>query len=454
MGDLVRVGLSATSIKEYVEDIKPDIVGISAAYSALAADSHEVAKLVKQVNPEIFIVFGGAHASSLPKLVLQDQNVDAVAVGEGEATLLELVQALENSKGVYRVPGTLIRENNDIVINKPRPYIEDLDSLPFPARHLLPMDVYIQRPKFMRDFSLRQPRASLVSSRGCPRNCTFCSIHSVWGHKWRKRNAFKVVDEIEFLVNEYGIREISFMDDNLTLDKQRMLDICDEIIRRKLDIRWCTPNGVAIWTLDKELLTKMKASGCWKLTFGIESASPETQKFIGKLIDLEQANEIIKQANSLGMWTHSTFIIGFPYETMSDIDQTIKYAVDSDLDIAVFFVATPYPGSKLHEIFKSEDLMDDSSDGNYWSIVRPFWRTKHFTTEELRQIQVKASSRFLTSRIRRFLNPMKLMPKIKSVEDIKFIFKIARSVIEVKMVANKQGTIQHHLKSLKMINNK
>jgi len=448
VGELVRVGLSALDIKKYVEDFKPDVVGIGAAYSALAADSHKMARLVKQVNPEILTVFGGAHASALPALVLQDKNVDVVVVGEGEITFLELVQAREKGNGIFEIPGTVVRKIDRVVANSQRPYIENLDSLPLPARHLLPMEVYTQRPSFIRDYSLRQPRTSMISSRGCPRDCVFCSIHSVWGHSWRKRPAISVVDEMELLIEKYKIREIAFMDDNLTLDRQRMADICDEILRRKMDIRWCTPNGIAIWALDEELLRKMKASGCWKVTFGIEVAAPETQKFIGKIINLEKADRIIKYANSIGLWTHATFIIGFPYESMDSIEQTVKYALDSDLDIAVFFIATPYPGSKLYKICKEEDLL--SSDNSFWSPVRPAWRTKFLTREQLERVIVRASLGFMTSRVFKFLNPLRIKKKVKSWEDIKFMVKLAKSVIGVEIVARKHGRIQHHLKHSKI----
>ena len=145
----------------------------------------------------------------------------------------------------------------------------------------------------MLSYLMRIPLTSMITSRGCPFNCVFCSVHTVWGRKFRKRDPKQVVDEIELLVKKYGVKEIHFEDDNLTLDRERILKICKEIIKRKIDIKWTTPNGVAIWTLDEEVLKYIKKSGCYKLCFGIESADPTTQKFIRKGINLEKSKKII-----------------------------------------------------------------------------------------------------------------------------------------------------------------
>lgn len=447
IGDRVRVGLSETQITARIRDLRPAVVGIGAAYSSLAADSHAVAKLVKQVDPAILVVAGGAHASALPAMVLHDDNIDVVVVGEGEVTFLEVVEAWKKGNGIHGIPGTVVREESGVVVNPQRKFIDNLDDLPFPARHLLPMDVYANRPSFIRDYSMRQPRTTMISSRGCPRNCVFCSNHSVWRHVWRQRSAVSVVDEIELLVDRYHIREIAFMDDNLTLNKQRMMQICDEIIKRKIDIKWSTPNGVAIWTLDEEMLDKMKQSGCWKLTFGIESAAPETQDFIGKKIDLDMADRIIRYANKIGMWTHSTFVIGFPYETMESIQKTIDYSLNSDLDIAVFFIASPYPGSRLYQIYKDEGFMID--DGSFSSLVKPNWRTKSLTKVQLEQVLLKASSGFVANRMRKFMNPLRIARKVKSWDDLRFVLKMVRTTIGVQIVAKRYGRIQHHLVSSK-----
>mgnify|MGYP001250532381 FL=1 len=443
-GEFIRVGLSWADLKKRVSNASPDIVGESAAYTAYANDSHHCAKIVKEVNPDIPVVFGGAHTSILYEKVLSDPNVDVAILGEGEMTFLELMKQLKSNGNIYTVDGTAVLKNSSILRHPPRPFIEELDSIPFPARHLLPMDNYFHKPSFLRDYSMRQPRTNMITSRGCPFNCVFCSIHSVWGYKWRWRSARNVADEIEVLTSRYGVKEIAFLDDNLSLNKKRMMEICDEIIERKLDIKWCTPNGVMVRTLDQEVIRSMKKSGCWKLTLGIESGSVETQNFIGKKIDLEKCRKTIEFCNKIGMWTHATFIIGFPNETLESINQTINFAIDSELDLANFYVATPYPSTKLHEIYVKEKLLEPDSDISYLSVNLPGTRTKYFSKKELKKMQSSAYSKFISSRMKRFLNPLRIQKKIKSFDDIRFVTKIMKTAIEAKFAIKKSGSFSPH----------
>jgi anaerobic magnesium-protoporphyrin IX monomethyl ester cyclase len=245
----------------------------------------------------------------------------------------------------------------------------------------------------------------------------------------------RVVDEIEILVKDYGARELAFIDDNLTYSKNRMKEICREIIRRKFNIKWCTPNGVAVWTLDEELLDLMKKSGLYKITFGIETGSKRTQEFIRKShIDLEKAKKIIEYCNKIGLWTHSSFIIGFPYETEKDIEETINYAVESDLDFASFFIATPFPGTPLYEIYKSEGLIPDMGESKAikWEGCQQevMTDTIHLKKEELEGYLREAHRRFYKSRIRKFLNLMRVLRKIGGRYELAYFLKllmIARS---------------------------
>ncbi len=335
-----RVGLSKKSIIEKLNYYKPDIVGISTMFTAYSADAHDVAKIVKKNNPKTLVIFGGAHASILYKNVLHDLNVDVVIIGEGEETIIEVVKKFENKKNLQNINGTAIRNNQGkIILNPKRLPIIKLDSLPLPARHLLPMDIYINDCKENKSsYAMRTPYTTVVTSRGCPGNCIYCAVPSIWGRCWRPFSAKRIINEIDFLVKNYGIREIHFLDDNISVSRDRLEKICDGIIEKKLDIKWTCPNGIAIWTLDKPLLEKMKKSGCYRLTFGIESGHPTTQKFIRKNLNLKKAKKIIKLVNDLGIWTFSTYIIGFPYETKKAIETTFNYAIKSLSDFVVFIL--------------------------------------------------------------------------------------------------------------------
>jgi magnesium-protoporphyrin IX monomethyl ester (oxidative) cyclase len=436
---MIRCGLSDAEISFRIISEDPDVIGISCMYTAYAHDAHKIAALAKSINPNIVTVMGGAHVSISPEMCIRDKNVDVVVVGEGEVTFLELIEKLERKKDISSIRGTVVRVDEKIIRNEPRPYIEDLDSVPFPARHLLPMDIYF-REAVKSPFLMRTPATAMITSRGCLGNCVFCSIHSVWGHKWRGRSASNVVDEIEFLIDKYNIREVAFGDDNVAASKKRMETICDEIIRRKLDIKWATPNGIAHWTLNKNLLKKMKKSGCYRLTFGIESGNIKTREFIGwkKSFDLDQAKEIIKYSNKIGLWTIATFILGFPYENSESINDTINYAIKSDVDFAAFYLLNPFPGTKVYDMFRKEGLVnfDDILSSENPTIqqlselgaalAQNGCNTKYFTLRQLREYLTLAYSSFMKARFKSFLNPLRLFRKIKSKEDMSYVLKVGR----------------------------
>lgn len=425
LGDVYRTGLNENDIKKHAENFKPDVVGITCPYTAYAQDMHDIAKIIKKMDAGIFIMVGGNHPTSAPNEVLKDPNIDMIVKGEGEITFLEIVKRLEKGENIYTVDGTIIRKGNDILRNSERAFIENLDSIPFPARHLLPMNMYSNIHKKSMGYHMRTPFTTMITSRGCPGQCIFCSIHSVWGHKWRARSPTNVVDEIELLVNEYKIKEIHFLDDNISLNKGRLNDICDEIIRRKIDIKWTAPNGIAIWTLNEKLVEKMKKSGCYRLTFGLESGNSKTLSFIGKHYNYDHARTLIKHANKIGLWTVSTFIIGFPFESMSSIRDTISRAIDSDIDFAVYYIATPFPGTKLYDVFEKEGLFHSS----FASEFSGGCDTKYFTKEEIEDLQSKAYSDFLRARLPTF--PLRVLRKINSFEDLKYTVKIAKNAVKL-----------------------
>lgn len=430
-----RYGLSEEDILNVIREFDPDIVGVTCMFSSYLTDAHRVAAIVKSYNQAITVIFGGSHSSIYPEWVLRDENVDVVVFGEGEITMLELVSRLQGGENISEVRGIAFRQNGRIVKNKPREFIADLDSLPLPARHLLPMDVYLNNSK--SPYNIRFPATTMITSRGCFGNCVFCSIHSVWGHRWRYRSAKSVVDEIEYLAKQYGVREIEFLDDNIAASSKRLESICDEIIRRKLNIKWATPNGISYWTLNEKLLWKMKKSGCYRLTFGIESGNIATRKFIGKTYSLELAKRIIGYANKIGLWTVSTFIIGFPYEKEDSIEDTIRFAVESGTDFAVFFLLGVFPGTRVCGIFKKEGLFDfdrvfdnlESATVADFSIIGQCLasrgtKTKYFTQNELQAYLDEAYRVFARNRIRSFSKPNRLLCKVHSFEDLTYAIKL------------------------------
>lgn len=423
VGNKIRFGLSEKEIKKRIKAFSPDIVGITCISTPHSSDAHQAARIVKEVNGKILVIMGGAHPSSNPQEVLKDKNIDIAVRGEGEVTFLEIIRKFEKGEKLDNVLGTFIRKGRNIFGNPPRPLIENIDSLPFPARDLLPMAVYFNEDKKNSQYEMRNRVTSMVTSRGCPGDCVYCSVKVIWGRLWRGRSPKNVVDEIESLIKDYKVNGISFLDDSISVNAQRLEGICDEIIKRKLDIKWTTPNGIAIWLLSKEQIKKMKEAGCYRLTFGLESGNKEIlNNFIGKYYDYKKAKELISYCSSIGLWTVGTFIIGFPYETRKQIEDTIRFAISTDLDFAVFYIANPRKGTAMYEIYKQEGLLPEEGDT---SIIRGT-KTKIFSHEELISLQSEAFNRFLRSRLK---NIWKLFSKIRSPEDLFYTLKLGKNYL-------------------------
>ena len=429
-------GLSFSEIKKRIIAIKPDVVGVTSMFTAYSNDAHDIAKIIKKIDRRILVIFGGSHASCNYDYVLNDPNVDFVIKGEGEETLLEFLRSVISNKNLKNIKGVIYRKGNKFIENQSRQFIQNLDLLSFPARHLFPMDKYLSHKS---PYLMRTPVAGIITSRGCPGHCVYCSIHAIWGHSWRGRSAKNVVDEIEELVKNYGVREIAFFDDSASVNKKRWNEICDEIINRKIDIKWTTPNGIAHWTLDKPLLNKMKEAGCYRVTFGIESGNVETRNFLGKPYPLSQAKELIQHANKIGLWTICTNIIGFPDETKDQIEDTVKFAINSGTDFALFYPLTPFRGTPIYNIFKEKGLLLHKEDKELF-ITESTRDTVNFTKEEIANLVLETYKRFMFSRILRYLfNPLNLIRKIHSIEDFKYMLRLGKSYFSLNAGLFKAG---------------
>jgi len=441
-GNRALYGLTDEEMEDYIKNVDPDVIGISCMYTAYSGDTHRLAKTIKNMEKNIPIVVGGAHASTFPDLVLKDKNVDVVSHFEGEETFLEVVRAIENNKSFEGIKGISYRENDEVIKNPKRDFIEDLDAIPFPARHLIDMNLYLDSEP--TTFGMRAPATTFITSRGCPQSCVFCTIKTVWDDmNFRSRSPKNVVDELEHLHKTYGIKEFYWMDDAAGTFKKRLIEICDEIIDRKLDIRWTTPNGIAHWYLDEQVLDKMKAAGCYRVTFGIESGNLETRKYIGKPFALEQATKMLAHANKIGLWTICTFIIGFPVEGEESIMDTIDYACECGTDMAVFYLLCPHPGTDVYQDFQREGLLNFEHilDPGSYNSEEDFEEigtqlggsgssTKHLTPTEINDYVNLAYKRFFKTRLMNSLNPVRTLRKIRNFEDLKYTFRVGKMGIE------------------------
>jgi len=392
-----RVGLTNKEIENRIRRWSPDVVGINIPFSGWWRTAQEVASIVKSIDKDIVTVLSGLHPSARPADSLMHHETDFVVIGEAEHAMLELAGVLEqkNVEDLKKIKGIGYVKNGETVITPPRPALQDLDSLPFPARHLLPMEEYFAAVKE------RSPRGEIhkrwtmmITSRGCPYKCVFCSIHVLMGREWRGRSPENVVDEIYHVVQTYKVKQIDFLDDNMTLNKTRMEKICDLIKERRIDIEWYTPNGVRADTLDENLLTKMKASGCKKIRIAPESGVQRVlDTIVKKNLDLKKVENAVILSKKLGIKVGCFFIIGLIGETKEDIEATIKYAYKLrrlGADSFYFSYATPLYGTELYEQAKRGGLLSDSFSDEALAAVTPLIVTPEFTADELRELCSRA----------------------------------------------------------------
>ena len=397
-GAKYRLGLTKQEIADRVRQWKPDLVIITVPFSGWWRTAFEAAQAVKSVDSAIKTALIGLHPSAKPLESLAHPDIDFVVMGEPELTVQELVGVLEKgatNADLRKVKGLGFTVDGEVIINPRREVIQDLDSLPFPARHLLPMkELFEAVKKTPIRGEIRKPCARVLTSRGCPNNCIFCSNHIVMGKQWRGRSPENVVDELEQVVKTYGVKQVDFEDDNLTFNKKRMEAICDLIVQRGLDIEWYTPNGVRADRLDAEMLGKMRRCGCQRIMVAPESG---VQRVVNQIIkknqDLKRVEDAIVSARKVGIKVSCFFIIGFIGETKDDIKATINYAYQLrqlGADRFYFSYATPLVGTELYDQAEQGGYLRANFSDEALSWAQPLIETPQFTANDLQELCAKA----------------------------------------------------------------
>ena len=298
--DCLALKFSPSQIADRIKAYRPDVVGIS-CLTANRFDAFATATLTKKVSRDSVICMGGPHVSSAVEDTLEHvQAVDVVARGEGEITMLALVQIIEKDESFSKVSGISWRNNKGKIIHNPdRPVIENLDQLPFPARHLLPLDRYASYYMPYMPDNVQGKIFSLIATRGCPYNCFFCQTPSFWGRRIRYRSVQSVVSEIEYCIDTFGYKGFRFHDDTLTVNRNWIIEFCNELTRRGIDSPWSLCGRVNL--VDEEILNKMKKAGCYSIAFGIESGDPQILRNMNKQIIVEQIENAVKLTKRVGI---------------------------------------------------------------------------------------------------------------------------------------------------------
>ncbi len=378
------------TMKEFIREVKswkPDVVGIS-VQTPTAPRAYEAIARLKEEVPDIPVIVGGSHPTFMYEEALSN-GADVVVRFEGEYTTLELINVLEreglNYEALRHVRGIAFRDGDgEVVVTERRPYISNLDELPWPARHLLPMDRYTVFGKPVKV-------AHVMASRGCPYGCAYCSTSYFWGRRIRFRSARNVADEIEYLVNKYGVKSVVFTDDELTVNRKFVYDLIKEVKERGLDLTFA--GGSRVDHVDRDYLRYLYENGFTVLYFGVESASQETLDRIGKGITVDQAVKVFRWVKEVNGFATGSFILGFPWETLDDMRRTVELAVRLDPNYAQFTVLTPYPGTPIYDFAVRNNLIVDRNWEHY-TTIKPVMRGFHFTTRELGRMLMYAYRRF------------------------------------------------------------
>jgi len=382
--------LSYSQLEERIRMSAADLVGISAMTFTLL-DVVKTAKLSKSINPDIPVVIGGGHAYIYPEETARLENIDYVLAGEGELGFAALVEELAGDRKLERVPGlTWVDREGELHRNNLPAMISDLDSLPFPDRTLTPWR------KYSSVMAKRQPITTMFTSRGCPFQCAFCGRPHLGKH-FRARSAQNVVDEMQECL-KLGIHEFLVYDDTFTVDRDRVIQVCDEIIRRKLDIGWDIRARVDC--VDGEMLEKLKAANCERIHYGVEAGTAKILEVLNKGITLEKVRETFSLTHNLGIETLGYFMIGAPTETRDDIMRTIDFSLELPADFVHITILCPFPNTAIYlrglqEGVFTEDHWKNFARNPQPGFHPPYWNT-NFTDEELQEFLRYAYKQFYT----------------------------------------------------------
>lgn len=375
-------------IVAFAEKIKPDIVGISMLTTKRMACLAAAKKIKNQLK--IPIIVGGPHATLMPKQLMDNYPfIDYVVRGEGEYICLNLLNALEKNKksSLKEIKGLSFRENQKVIHNPQAELIEDLDKLPFPEHKFFDLKSYSKlahHPKELLNF----PHCNIISSRGCPYNCTFCSSSNLWGRRIRFRDPKSVVEEAEKLYKEHNVRYIMFMDDHFTANKKRTIEICKLLIKKGLHkkIKWQCHSEVNV--IDEEILSWMKKAGCYMIEYGVEDTSPEGIRFHKKAHNMKHVFNAFKLTKEAGIKTLSFFIIGGDHESLKNIELKKRTVEQLNPDITTSSILVAFPGTEIFEIGKkrgwwTDDIFLTPCIGKKFHSAVPIFPSKNLTLEQM-----------------------------------------------------------------------
>lgn len=415
--------MSYDELAAYLEKEQFDLIGVTTMTFTLL-DVHRTLEIIQQKSPRSKVMLGGPHVHLFPEETLNLPGVDFLLQGEGEYSTIRLIDALEENTPLHDIPGLVFMDNGHMVNNGVAEKIVDLDAIPWPDRTLLPLDDYSSL------IGKNNIVTTLFSSRGCPFKCRFCDRPtSPVNCGFRFRSAKHVVDEIEECAN-LGVKEILIYDDTFTVNKNRVMEICDEILTRNIKMVWDVRAHVE--TMSPEMLKMMKRAGCERIHYGVECGNDRMMKVINKLTKVENVKRVFKETQKAGIESLAYFMIGLPTETAADIQDTMNLAINLNPDYAHITVFCPYPGTYMYEMGLEQgiipyDVWREFAANPTPDFALPVWE-ENFTREELHQHIVQFYKKF-------YMRPQYILKrtlKVRSMSEFKRKLKAGLSVVTMK----------------------
>jgi radical SAM superfamily enzyme YgiQ (UPF0313 family) len=394
--DAPALRISVESFENYLRDNysneQPRYVSFTAVTPSIR-NAYAMAKIVKKIYPQTKIVFGGVHATVLSKEVIGQDEVDIVVRGEGEITFYEILSNRELSG----IDGIVYQKDSQIIFNKERERIKNLDDLPWPAYNLLPMDKYYPAKGSYQ----RLPAMSMLTGRGCPGQCTFCN--KTLGKLMIFRSAQSLIEEIKMLIKDYGIKQIMFYDDTFTVYKENVRKFCHLLLEQNIDISWCCFSRVDY--VDLDLLKLMKKAGCHQIMYGIESGDQNVLDSINKNITLNLAREVVKLTKLAKIDVRGAFMVGNPIETRETVLRTLDFALELDPDVAIFNITTPYPGTQMFEEAERKGMILTYNWDDY-DLSNPVMKLENLSQKEISDLYRYCFKKF-------YLRPKYILMRLK-----------------------------------------
>jgi radical SAM superfamily enzyme YgiQ (UPF0313 family) len=362
----------------------PDVLGMTILTDYLPRAKH-ISRIIKEKLPNSIFFIGGVHVAALPKESLNELGADFAVIGEGENTMLDICTKISRGEDINDLPGVVWKKDGVIIVNPPKPLIENLDELPFPARHLLNFSNYLMPPGIIRG-KWTERSTTVMTSRGCPFNCIWCGGQTTFGRKVRNRSVANVIAELKALKDTFAVDAVWFVDDTFTLNKARVMEFCDSLMAENLHLAWGCQAHVK--TADEEMFKKMKQAGLVQLDFGVESGSDIVLKNLKKNSNAEAVKRAFSIARKCRIRTCATFIFGGPGETDKEVEETFKLAKEIKPDFTSSFFLTPYPGTELADMVQTSGWKTNADRSDKGLKKRPMLLI-HFPEQELMSIRTR-----------------------------------------------------------------